>query len=137
MNILIQIIIFVALFFSSASIAQIDNTVDKELNKCMDDNPSTQGMLECIDKAYEKWEGELYKYYRSLMEILDDTSKTSLQEEQRKWIEFRDIEFGILSRIYSKKEGTMFLPMQALDKMEIVKRRANDLKDYYELLTGY
>ena len=115
--------------------AQDNNPIDKELSDCMDKNPSTQGMLKCIDNAYSKWDDELNNYYKKLTGVLDDEGKASLKDAQRKWIEFRDLEFKNIEYIYSKKDGTMYLPMQAIDRMEIIKKRALELKDYYELLT--
>ncbi len=115
--------------------AQDNNPIDKELSGCMDKNPSTQGMLKCIDNAYAKWDDELNNYYKKLTGILDDEGKSFLKDAQRKWIEFRDLEFKNIEYIYSQKDGTMYLPMQAIDRMEIIKKRALELKDYYELLT--
>jgi len=129
---------FVLIFFILIPIrvnSQDSNPIEKELTDCMDKNPSTMGVLDCIDAAYQKWDDELNIYYKKLMEILDEEGKTSLKNAQKKWIEFRDLEFKNIQNIYSFKEGTMYLPMQALDKMDIVKRRALELKDFFELLT--
>ncbi len=116
-------------------LSQQNNPIDTELSDCMEKYPSTKGVLECVDIAYQKWDHELNSYYQKLMDILDDEGKASLKEAQNKWVEFRDLEFTNIANIYSFKEGTMYLPMQALDKMGIVKRRALDLRDFYELLT--
>ena len=131
-------IFFAIIFFILIPIrvsAQDNNPIDKELSECMDKDPSTHGVLQCIDKAYQKWEDELNSCYKKLTDMLDDEGKSSLKEAQRKWIEFRDLEFKNIENIYSFKEGTMYLPMQALDKMDILKHRALELKDFYELLT--
>ena len=131
-------IFFVLIFFILIPIrvaSQDNNPIDKELSECMDKDPSTKGILECIDKAYQKWDDELNNYYKKLTDMLDDESKAALKEAQRKWIEFRDLEFKNIENIYTFKEGTMYLPMQALDRMDIVKNRALGLKDFYELLT--
>lgn len=133
-NKLLFVIIFFILF-PIRVLSQDNNPIDKELSDCMDKDPSTKGVLECIDIAYQKWDDELNLYYNKVMDILDDEGKASLKEAQRKWIEFRDLEFINIQNIYSFKEGTMYLPMQALDKMEIVKKRALELKDFFELLT--
>jgi uncharacterized protein YecT (DUF1311 family) len=129
---------FVLIFFILIPIrvlSQDNNPIDKELTECMDKNPSTMGLLDCIDIAYQKWDDELNTYYKKLTNILDDEGKINLKEAQRKWIEFRDLEFKNIQSIYSFKEGTMYLPMQALDRMEIVKKRAMELGSYYNLLT--
>ncbi|RPI14052.1 MAG: DUF1311 domain-containing protein [Ignavibacteriae bacterium] len=125
------------IIFSFNIYAQDNNPIDKELSECMDKNPSTQGNIQCIDKAYEKWDKQLNDYYQKLLDKLDDKADEKLKEAQRKWIEFRDLEFTNIESIYSYKDGTMYLPMLALDKMEIVKKRAIELKSYYEILMEY
>jgi uncharacterized protein YecT (DUF1311 family) len=101
----------------------------------MDKNPSTQGVLKCIDNAYEKWDDELNNYYQKLMDLLDDNARDKLKEAEKRWIEYRNLEFKNIESIYSKKEGTMYLPMQAIDKMDVIKQRALQLRDYYQLVT--
>jgi uncharacterized protein YecT (DUF1311 family) len=128
-------IIVISIFIPIHVNSQDNNPIDKELTECMDKNPSTKGVIECVDNAYNKWDSELNIYYQKLMDILDENGRATLKEVQRKWIEFRDLEFKNIEEIYSLKEGTMYLPMAALDKMDIVKKRALDLKDYFELLT--
>ena len=132
---------FIVILFFLLPLTQIfsqDNSpIDNELSDCMNKNPSTQGMIKCIDNAYKQWDDELNNYYKKLTVILDDEGKANLKDAQRKWIEFRDLEFKNLEYIYSKKDGTMYQPMQASDRMEFIKKRALELKSYYELLTEY
>ena len=71
------------------------------------------------------------------MDLLDDNAKDKLKEAERKWIEYRDLEFKNIESIYLKKEGTMYLPMLAIDKMNVIKTRALQLRDYYQLVTEY
>jgi uncharacterized protein YecT (DUF1311 family) len=130
-----RILFFIIVLIPVSLYSQDNNPIDNELSECMDKDPSTMGVLECIDIAYQKWDDELNTYYKKLLEILDEEGKTFLKDAQRKWIEFRDLEFKNIQSIYSFKEGTMYLPMQAFDKMDIVKNRARELKDYFELLT--
>ena len=131
--------LFLIMFFLSplGLFAQSENSIDSELTACMDKDPSTHGVLKCIDNAYKKWDDELNNYYQKLMNLLDDGAKDKLKEAERKWIEYRDLEFKNIESIYSKKEGTMYLPMQAIDKMDIIKSRALQLRDYYQLVTEY
>ena len=131
--------LFLIMFFLSplGLFAQSENSIDSELTACMDKDPSTHGVLKCIDNASKKWDDELNNYYQKLMNLLDDGAKDKLKEAERKWIEYRDLEFKNIESIYSKKEGTMCLPMQASDKMDIIKSRALQLRDYYQLVTEY
>jgi len=137
MNITFKILLPVFLLLPLRIFAQNESPIDSVLTACMDKDPSTHGVLQCIDNAYEKWDDELNNFYQKLMDLLDDNAKDKLMEAERKWIEYRDLEFKNIESIYSKKEGTMYLPMLAIDKMNVIKRRALQLRDYYQLVTEY
>jgi uncharacterized protein YecT (DUF1311 family) len=135
MQIIFKILLPAFLLVNLNVFAQNENPIDSELTACMDKDPSTHGVLKCIDNAYKKWDDELNNYYQKLMDLLDGDAKERLKEAERKWIEYRDLEYKNIESIYSKKEGTMYLPMLALDKMNVIKRRALQLMDYYQLVT--
>lgn len=137
MNIIFKILLLMFLCFPLSVFAQNENQIDSELTACMDKDPSTMGVLRCIDSAYKKWDDELNNNYQRLMDLLDDEAKNKLKESERKWAEYRDLEFKNIESIYSKKEGTMYLPMMAIDKMNVIKKRALQLMDYYQLVTEY
>jgi uncharacterized protein YecT (DUF1311 family) len=59
---------------------------------------------------------------------------SSLKEAQVQWLKFRDSEFQLQGEIYSKPEGTMYIPMSADSQMQAVKKRALELKAYLDLL---
>lgn len=109
--------------------------IDKELETCMDKNPSTAGMVECIEKAIKQWDEELNKNYKLLSGVLDGEGQENLKKAQLEWIKFRDAEIKMIGSVYSKKEGTMYVPMSCDSVMEITKKRALELKSYYELIT--
>lgn len=123
--------------FASANLFAQDskNPIDIYLDTCMEKNPSTMGILKCTDEAFKLWDAELNKYYKLLMGVLNESDAKTLKDAELKWIEFKEKEFANLEHIYSKMEGTMYIPMHALSKLEIVRIRANQLRDYYELLT--
>ncbi len=108
--------------------------IDKELDACMDKNPSTAGMVECIDNAAKQWDGELNKYYKLLSGVLDKEGQANLKKSQLEWIKLRDADIKLIDSVYSKKEGTMYVPMVADSIMELTKKRALELKAYYELI---
>ncbi len=108
--------------------------IDIALDKCMDKNPSTHGRIGCLDEAYKKWDAELNKNYKALSLKLDAKQKAALLTSQRKWLEYRDLEFKFQSAFYATMEGTMYQPMAVDDRMEVVKKRALDLKSYLDLL---
>ncbi|MDF7820144.1 DUF1311 domain-containing protein [Runella sp. MFBS21] len=110
--------------------------IDVSLDNCMDKNPSTQDMIGCLDEAYKKWDAELNKNYKALNLQLNATQKAALLASQRKWIEYRDLEFKTQGTIYQSMEGTMYLPMAVNERLEIVKKRALTLKSYLELFNN-
>jgi uncharacterized protein YecT (DUF1311 family) len=107
--------------------------IDIALDKCMDKNPSTQGTVGCLDEAYKKWDAELNKNYKALTLKMDAKQKAALLAAQRKWIEYRDLEFKAQLSVYETMQGTMFQPMIVNDRMEVVKKRALGLKSYLDL----
>ncbi|MCU0340037.1 MAG: DUF1311 domain-containing protein [Spirosomaceae bacterium] len=120
---------------TSALYAQQEvHPIDAALDKCMDKNPSTQGMIGCIDEAFKKWDAELNKNYKALTLQLNPAQKAALLASQRKWLEYRDLEFKNIGAFYETMDGTMYRPMAASDRMEVVKKRALDLKGFLDIL---
>lgn len=108
--------------------------IDIFVDKAMDKDPSTAGMIKAMDEGEKLWDAELNKYYKLLSEKLDKESKAALKKAQLAWITFRDAEFAMIADIYSKQEGTMYRVIAVSLRMEVVKRRALDLKNLYQEL---
>ncbi|MFN8343773.1 MAG: lysozyme inhibitor LprI family protein [Spirosomataceae bacterium] len=133
---LFSVFFFTFFVFSGAVFSQEadeKHPIDIALDKCMDKNPSTQGTVGCLDEAYKKWDAELNKNYKALTLKMDAKQKAALLAAQRKWIEYRDLEFKAQLSVYETMQGTMFQPMIVNDRMEVVKKRALDLKSYLDL----
>ncbi|HVF92167.1 MAG TPA: lysozyme inhibitor LprI family protein [Blastocatellia bacterium] len=109
--------------------------IDRSLEACMEKDPSTAGMVECIGKAYESWDKELNRAYNELSRKLKPQARPALKAAQVEWIRYRDSEFKLIDTVYSGLEGTMYIPMRADNRMKIVKARALELNDYLELLS--
>ncbi len=109
-------------------------TIDKILDECMAKDSTTVGMLNCINEAYGLWDAELNKVYNQLRAVLKPDAKKSLKAAQLQWIKYRDSEFKLIDSIYSSLEGTMYIPMRAGDRMEIVKTRTKELESYLNLV---
>jgi uncharacterized protein YecT (DUF1311 family) len=133
-NILILFaMMFVSAFLYSQEAAK-KNPIDKWLDDCLETNQSTQGMVDCANEAYIKWDSELNKVYKKLLSLLDTDSQKKLKESQRAWVKFRDEEFKLLDSFYATKEGSMYLPMHALDKVDIVKNRVQELSGHLQVI---
>lgn len=124
------------LFIATVSCAQeqTPHPIDKALEACIDKNGSTAGMVECTDKAYLAWDKELNKSYTELMRTMKASGKESLRLAQLEWIKFRDLNFKLIDSVYDRMEGTMYIPMRIDARMEIVKKRALELKGYLDLI---
>ena len=128
-------IFFSVLFFLNCekSNSQEQDPIDTALSECMNEDYSTQGMLRCINTAIESYDLEMNKVYNSLMEKLSFDDRELLRESQRTWINFRDKDIKSIEAIYANFDGTMYLPMQAIDRMNLTKHRVQELKSYHWL----
>ncbi|KFC24552.1 lysozyme inhibitor LprI family protein [Chryseobacterium sp. FH1] len=122
----------VILFFLINSILSFaQNKIDKDLEKCLAQDNSTAGQRNCINSAQKSWDKELNKSYISLSQKLSKNGKKELVEAQRNWILFRDSEFKLIDKYYfDVKKGTIFYVIAENKKLEIIKARAIQIKDY-------
>ena len=129
---------FTLLFILTASVSfsqEIKHPIDSYLDSCMEVDPSTFGMVNCIESAIQKWDDELNKYYKLLVGVLDEESVKILKSSETEWIEFKKKEMANIEMIYSKLEGTMYIPMKYYAKLEIIRTRAMQISEYYRLVT--
>jgi uncharacterized protein YecT (DUF1311 family) len=119
---------------SSLAQEQTQHPIDKALEACIDKNGSTAGMVECTDKAYAAWDKELNQNYGKLMRTLKPPQKETLRLAQLEWIKYRDLDFKLIDSVYDTMQGTMYIPMRIAARLEVLKKRALELKDYQDLL---
>ncbi len=111
-----------------------DHAIDKALGVCIEKDPSTAGMVRCIDIAYINWDKELNKNYQTAMSKLKPAEKAALKAAQLEWLKYRDAEFKLLDTIYSKLQGTMYIHMRLDQRMQLVRQRALALASHIDLL---
>lgn len=131
-NCLIVLFLFLSI---TKVVAQVkEHQIDKQLRKCLDSTQSTTAsMLDCTGVAYDAWDKELNKYYKNLMATLGAEGKAKLKTAQVNWLTFRDNEFKLIDALYNN-EGSMWGPIKLKRQMEIVRARALELKEYYEMI---
>ncbi|MFC4164376.1 lysozyme inhibitor LprI family protein [Epilithonimonas zeae] len=124
----------IVIFFLFATIFPLaQNKIDHTLEKCLNQDNSTAGQRNCIISAQQSWDKELNKSYTSLNHKLNNTAKKELLEAQRNWISFRDSEFKLINKYYlDVKKGTIFQVISENKKLQIIKERALQLKEYDE-----
>ena len=131
------------IFFTLLSIVALSQTKKKNENKidvleskCLNkENISNAEMCNCTIRASESWDKELNKYYSLLKNKLPKESFEILKESQKQWLSYRDKEYSFIAKFYYEiKEGTMWYAIAENKKKEIVKVRAIELEEYYEML---
>ncbi len=110
----------------------IERWVDENMEKPQ--YQSTAGMIQLADLAYQKWDQELNRVYGQVMARLRPEEQAALREAQRAWLKYRDAEFAFLEKVYGRLEGTMYLPMHAFDRADVVAGRVKDLTGHHNLL---
>ena len=124
--------------FSVITYGQADSEyqIDKELQFCLDlsENYTTKGMTDCVIKATEKWDIELNKSYKELLNLLTTEQKEKLKIAQREWIEYRDKEIEFSNQLYYDLQGTMWIPVAAQTKLNLTRNKTIELKSYIAIL---
>ncbi|HRK73719.1 MAG TPA: DUF1311 domain-containing protein [Rhodothermales bacterium] len=113
-----------------------EHPIDTKLNTCLEKNPSTAGMIQCLDEAYRAWDGLLNTSYNGLLATLKPAQQTKLRNLQRQWITFRDAEFAFINDFYPT-QGTMWVPVRMSERVDVVKSRALQLSSYLESLKTF
>lgn len=114
--------------------AQTTHPIDQALDACIEKDGSTAGMIRCTDKAYVAWDRQLNKNYTDLTRRLKPSQQATLKTAQLEWLKYRDADFKLIDSVYATLQGTMYLPMRIAERLEVVKKRALDLRGYLELL---
>ena len=109
-----------------------NHPLDRELDACLTLDPSTAGMINCLNLAHEKWDAELNRVYAELRRTLDPEGRDALRDAQRAWIGFRDAEFGLMERMYGPGDGSLARVEAAAKRVEFIRTRVLALSGYLE-----
>lgn len=110
--------------------------IDKFEEESIKQDWTTAGMVNATVKATKMWEEEMNKYYELLKQELSLSEREQLIKSQEAWLNFREKEIKNITNVFDQITGTIYLPMRAANFRELVKARALDLKQYYELIVG-
>ena len=118
---------------------------DKKFNEYYQDSRDngSNGALsyELLSESFiDDWDAELNRVYKELMSKLPEYKKSQLKEAQRKWIEFRDLNFKLLNDIdkdvmypQPKSRELKFIRQRVLELIDISQRYNNtDIKNELE-----
>ena len=134
-------VILCSCFFSGARVIASDyeeiekHPIDVEVEKRIDNDPSTIGMIEAFEYAAKEWDKLLNENYTALMRKLSGEEQEKLRASQREWIKYRDLEFDFNAHFWAGFEGTMYRVFPFDFRADFVRERALMLGNYLESLT--
>ena len=108
--------------------------IDAAMEKAMERDGSTGGMVEAISAAHQQWEEKLNALYNQLKKAMPSDEFAALQLAQRAWITYRDKQVAAYENSYSKMDGTMWGPMCGNAIMSLIRQRAKELEGHLGLL---
>ena len=107
--------------------------IERMLQKRMEIDYSTAGIVKATYDAEAEYDKLLNKYYQWLLKKLNDSDKEYLKQSQRNWLQFRDSERKLNAEV-SKDEysggGTMQRVIVAGEYLDLTQRRVIELYGY-------
>ena len=110
--------------------------LDLELERRINADPSTAGMVEAYAQAIADWDKLLNVNYNALMKNLSREQQDKLRASQREWIKYRDLEFDFNRDFHADLGGTIQGVNILAFQCSFVRERALALGAYLEELTG-
>lgn len=101
---------------------------------CLERDSSTVGMTQCAYDAHEAWDKELNANYAKLIAALPAAEAEALRAAQRRWIIYRDAEYGLIDAVFAQLEGTMWIPVRVEHRSSLTQKRANWLAGYQQVV---
>lgn len=141
-NQLMKRLLPVILFMTTLCFAQqrgntLAHPIDEALEACLafTEDPNGEEAIKCYYTAREAWGEEVDKFYGLLMEALPRPEQRKLEYSQLQWVQYRDAEMLFSGAMYRGLEGDMWMIINAQRTTGVVKQRAMELEEYYEMLT--
>jgi len=120
-------VILIFLWGSVALANPVKHSLDIRLEECLAKHPGTTSERHCIEQMMPLWDKALNLYYQRLG---GDKNK-ALRRAQRAWLKFRKEEQRYIHVRFSL-DGTMYRLMEANAYLELLRKRALELKFHYE-----
>jgi len=106
--------------------------IDIEMERMLEENPSTAGLWPAYEYAMKEWDKLLNENYNALMKKLTKVEQEKLRASQREWIKYRDLEFAFNETYWSGFKGTMYVGNSTAYQWMFVRERALRLGYYLE-----
>ncbi|MFH1152116.1 MAG: lysozyme inhibitor LprI family protein, partial [Nanoarchaeota archaeon] len=134
MNKVIVVISILFLLNPLGALGQEEHPIDQSLEECLQKSQCvTARMKACLEEAKTQWENELNKYYNLLMVVLKKEDRKKLQKSQLAWERFKNLEYVFIPEYFLEFGSYVGVAIRD-QKVEIVRARALQLKQYYETL---
>ena len=141
-KIFIKITIILLLIISISFILKVEalpnefeqNTIDAQLEKCIEKDYSTSAMNKCVYIATDAWLEQISVYSDLIKNELSKEQYTVFISAQQTWERYYELEKKLIIESVYNKEGTINTNIAAGMLKNIAKQRALYLKSYlYEL----
>lgn len=110
-----------------AQIEKKEAEIDARLQK---ESLTQSEMNQLTAEVYKLWDDELNKVWKHLKDTLDDSTMTTLKEDESKWIKEKDVKVKAAGK---EAEGGSLQPMLENDMAaELTKARVYELAKYYK-----
>ena len=107
--------------------------IDMQLQECKIAANSTNDNAQCYLTATQRWDSELNRQYKLLIEAQPERFRRQIKAAQRSWIAYRDSYNVAISAWYQLQQGTIWQLVAAEAKMNVIRDKAIDL---YKLRTS-
>jgi len=88
-------------------------------------------------ETYRAWETLMESCYHEVLELCENKCRSLVEESQRNWIRFRDVEYDCLDKICSFQVSLGNLQMAGQGKNDLIRTRALQLYEYRNILRNY
>lgn len=105
-----------------------EHSIETWTTECVEKHNFTN----CYLQAYNKWDKELNRVYKTLMSKLKNNHKVKndLQKAQIAWLKYKKAEEKATASIYRLIEGTTRSELEVYTDVDVVKQRSFMLADY-------
>ncbi len=117
---------------------QRTNPIDLEMSEELEKRGgwSTAGMVRATQFAADRWADEIDSLVERLKKRCNDKQRTALDAVQAAWEAYYGNETNFIDALRGTVQGTMYRPLTAEIRKDMVKRRATALEHYLEEWVG-
>ncbi|MCW4469059.1 lysozyme inhibitor LprI family protein [Flavobacterium sp. MFBS3-15] len=129
------ILIAVSLSVVAQETAVEKHLIDIALEKCIREaDYNEKAIAQCLMEALKSWKAEVEKNYQQLYAVLDEPNRKELEEAKKQWQEYEGSENVLARGLYGHKNKYPYGIVPISRSIDLLKMRAADLKEYYDLL---